>query len=48
MTRQPRFYDIVGIDADKEALVGMFWYGRPKVVPTQKRLPVEEIVVERP
>lgn len=48
MTRQQGFYDIVGIDADSEALVGMFWYGRPKVVPTQKRLPVEEIVVERP
>jgi nitroreductase len=48
MTRQPRFYEIVGIDADSEDVVGMFWYGRPKVVPTQKRLPVEEIVIERP
>ena len=48
ITRQPRFYDVIGIDAETEAVVGMFWYGRPKVVPTQKRLPVEEIAVERP
>ena len=30
----------------KESLVGFFWYGVPKVVPVQKRRPVEEIVTE--
>ena len=48
ITREPDFYEIVGIDAATESVVGMFWYGRPKVVPTQKRLAVEEIVVRRP
>jgi len=48
ITRQARFYDLLGIDAGKELVVGLFWYGVPKVVPTQKRRPVAEIVTERP
>jgi nitroreductase len=48
VTRNPRFYELVGIDATKEVVVGFFWYGVPKVVPTQKRKPVTEIVTERP
>jgi len=48
VTREPRFFEIVGIDADAESVVGLFWYGRPRVVPTQKRRDVGEIVVERP
>jgi nitroreductase len=48
ITRHPRFYELLGIDAAKEAVVGFFWYGRPKVVPTQKRRAVTEIVTERP
>jgi nitroreductase len=48
VTRHPRFYEIIGIDATKEVVVGFFWYGVPKVVPTQKRKPVGEIVTERP
>ena len=48
VTRQARFYDLLGIDAGKESVVGFFWYGLPKVVPTQRRRPVAEIVTERP
>lgn len=48
VTRHPRFYEIIGIDATKEVVVGFFWYGVPKVVPTQRRKPVAEIVTERP
>lgn len=48
ITRQQRFYELLGIDAGKESVVGFFWYGMPKVVPTQKRRPVEEIVTELP
>ena len=44
ITRQQRLYDLLGIDSSKESLVGFYWYGVPKVVPTQKRRPVEEIV----
>ena len=46
ITRQQRFYDLLGIDSAKESIVGFFWYGVPKVIPTQRRRPVEEIVTE--
>jgi nitroreductase len=46
ITRQQRFYDLLGIDAVRESVVGFFWYGAPKVVPSQKRRPVEEIVTK--
>jgi len=46
ITREQRFYDLLGIDASRESVVGFFWYGKPKVVPVQKRRPVEEIVTE--
>jgi hypothetical protein len=48
VTRNPRFYELIGSDAAREVVVGFFWYGVPKVVPTQKRKPVAEIVTERP
>jgi hypothetical protein len=37
---------MLGMDAAKESVVGFFWYGVPKVVPTQRRRPVAEIVAE--
>jgi nitroreductase len=46
ITRQQRFYDLLGIDSSKESLVGLFWYGVPKVIPVQKRRPVADIVTE--
>ena len=48
VTRQPRFAELLGIDSARESVVGLFWYGVPKVIPTQKRRPVEEIVKELP
>jgi nitroreductase len=48
ITRHERFCELVGIDAAREALVGLFWYGVPKVVPAQSRCPVEEIVTKLP
>ena len=48
VTRDPRFYELLGLDATKEAVVGLFFYGVPKVVPEQKRKPVGEIVARRP
>jgi nitroreductase len=48
VTRQPRFYELLKIEADRESVVGFFWYGLAKVVPTQERRPVAEIVTERP
>lgn len=46
ITRQQRFFDLLGIDAAKQSVVGLFWYGVPKVVPTQQRGPVEGIVTK--
>lgn len=48
ITRNERFYELLGIDAARETIVGFFWYGIPKAVPTQKRRAVSEIVTERP
>lgn len=45
VTREPGFCEILGIDASLERIVGYFWYGTPKLIPEQKRRPVEEIVV---
>lgn len=46
ITRQPRFLELLKIDSAAEAVVGFFWYGVPKVIPTQKRRPVEDILTE--
>jgi len=46
ITRHQRFYELLQADPASEAVVGFFWYGVPKVVPTQQRRPVAEIVRE--
>lgn len=46
ITRQQRFYDLLRMDSARQSIVGLFWYGVPKVVPAQKRRPVEEIVTQ--
>lgn len=46
ITRDTRFYEVLGVDATREVIVGLFWYGVPKVVPEQKRRAVAEIVTE--
>lgn len=43
VTRDRRFFDIVGIDYEQSYVVGLFWYGYPAVVPTQHRKPTAEI-----
>ena len=46
ITRDDRFYELLGIDRDAEFIVGLIWYGYPKITPMQKRKSVEEIVTE--
>lgn len=46
ITRDARFYELLGIDLDFEMIVGLIWYGYPKITPTQQRSAVEEIVTE--
>ncbi len=44
VTRDPRFFDIVGIDPERESIVGLFWYGYPAAVPIQNRKPLDEVM----
>jgi len=46
VTRDPRFYDLLGIDAEREFVVGLIGYGYPKVTPKQSRKDVNAIVTE--
>ena len=39
VTRDPRFYEVLGIDQEAERVVGLFWYGYPAEVPTSPREP---------
>lgn len=48
ITQDPRFFDIVGINAAKEFVVGLIWYGYPKLTPTQTRKGLSEVLIERP
>lgn len=43
ITRDQRFYDLLGLDAAVVMVVGIVWYGYPKVTPEQTRRPVTEI-----
>ncbi len=48
ITRDPRFAEILGIDADNEFVVGMFWFGYPKVTPSQSRKDLSESLTRLP
>ena len=48
ITRDERFFDIVGIDAEQEFVAGLLWYGYPKVTPAQKRKGLDEVLTELP
>ena len=48
ITRDKRFFDIVGIDADTEFVVGLLWFGYPKLTPTQKRKELEDVLSQLP
>ena len=44
ITRDQRFFDLLDIDANEEFVVGLIWYGYPKMLPTQARKAVDEIL----
>lgn len=48
ITTDSRFFDIVGIDEGKEFVVGLVWYGYPKLTPTQTRQPINEVLEDLP
>ena len=45
LTRDSRFYDLLGVDPGEQMVVGLFSIGYPRIVPQQKRRSVEEILV---
>ena len=46
MTRDERFYELLGADPQAETVVGLFSIGYPRIIPEQKRRPVGEILTE--
>lgn len=48
ITRDKRFADIIGYDENQEFVVGLIWYGYPKLTPSQSRREVEEVHIELP
>ncbi len=48
ITRDERFTDIIGFDPDEEFVVGLIWYGYPKLTPTQSRRALTDVLIERP
>ena len=46
ITRDARFYELLGISSDAENIVDIIWYGYPKMVPQQQRNAFTESVVE--
>jgi len=48
VTRDQRFYEILGIDPDQEEIVGMFWYGYPDEIPQATRKKSEEKIINLP
>ena len=46
ITRDERFFDLLGLDIREVFVVGLIWYGYPKILPEQNRLAVAEILTE--
>jgi nitroreductase len=48
VTRDPRLFDIIGADFAAEFVVGLLWFGYPKITPQQSRKPVDDVLTELP
>jgi hypothetical protein len=48
ITRDARFFDILGVDAASEFVVGLLWFGYPKLTPTQKRRELDDVLSQLP
>lgn len=48
ITRDPRFFKIIDVDESDAFVVGMFWFGYPKVTPTQSRTAISDVLTELP
>lgn len=48
ITRDSRFFDIIGVDPAKAFVVGLVWYGYPKLTPAQSRRELSDVLNELP
>ena len=48
ITRDPRFFDIIGVDPSKAFVVGLFWFGYPKLTPDQSRKELSDVLRRLP
>ncbi len=48
ITRDARFAEILGIDFAEEFVVGLVWYGYPKLTPTQQRKGLDDVLDRLP
>jgi len=48
ITRDARFFELLGADAGREFVVGLVFYGYPKITPQQTRRDMADITTELP
>lgn len=48
ITRDERLFEIIGADLTAEFVVGMIWFGYPKITPSQVRNSVDEVLTKLP
>lgn len=48
VTRHERFSEIIGFDPAKEYVVGLLWFGYPKVTPEQNRSSIDDALTKLP
>lgn len=48
VTRDACFFELLGVDPEAEALVGLLWYGYPAETPVTRRRPLEEVLTLLP
>lgn len=48
ITRDERFFRTLGADSGEQLVVGLIWYGYPKVLPAQSRKDLDQILTELP
>jgi len=48
ITRDTRFLDIIGVDPAKAFVVGLIWYGYPKLTPSQTRKRPSDVMTRLP
>ena len=46
ITRDERFAEIIGFDGTTDFVVGLIWFGHPKVTPSQTRSAVSDVLTE--